>query len=914
MKGARHLPNLDAVRGIAALLVFINHVEWMRVIHGLPNWNHLPFVYNSGMLGVNLFFVLSGFLITHLLLDEQGEHGAIDVSRFYLRRILRIWPLYFLLTLLAFFLLPRWLELPTLTAPLHHPAFGQQLTLFLFMLPNVAYVTLPLVPFASLLWSVGVEEQFYAVWPWLLRACGRYLPWALLGIAGAMPLLRAVTWHRYQVAPGADTLAWFHFIEFFRIQCLALGALAAWIAHHGPRRIFDLVLSPVAQWIALAIAVGVHCFSRDLFGPVHSEVMAAAHAVLILNLAINPRLLFSLQVRPLAYVGRVSYGYYLLHLPAIALVLPLLQRHLEGLGFTVALYALSAIVALGFASLSYFGFERFFLQLKKQLGPRPQPPAPVTPARGRWANLLLACALLAPALLWSALDETVWPWDPAWYGEVATDLWWLLVHHPAQWCAQMMSAFGTKAPGIAWLGQFFAPLGSAVGSIEFGLLVSVWVASLATLLLLGRIGCALWQEDKRGGWLAMVIIGAGSLFVGMSHQFMVEALQTMAVSYFYWLALCGGGRSRVSLTGHALLAGALALVAKVTSPLYCGIAVALVAARIWSASSWQGATKRARGGERLLLVAAFTVLAATVAWYAHNAETIREFVQLASRSEVALEYGRLPEFWAKWRFWIGAFSDAFFLPWAGVAVLMALAASIVRVISSRGAISRPDRWQIAVTAASALTVVVTLFTFTRQINEETRYLLPLAPSVVVLIVSLGGLVNRRFVFGAIMITLLAQAIVVHGAALRFWARPAAASVWLLPYEPDKTRKRDVMAVVKRTTDPQRFGRIHVNTYEVPWLNANSLAFYAAKHRLRVDGRDYYTSLGYAAMDLTAAWARVEAMQTASLIGVAPERQDSPPNFLNKIAIPALEQARTSATYMPLEFPNRSDILIYVRRP
>lgn len=255
------LPHLDSVRGLAALAVFVNHVEWLRQSAGLPNRNHLPIVYNCGQLVVNLFFLLSGFLITHLLLGEQAARG--DIGRFYARRALRIWPLYFAITLLAFFVFPGRLELLGLTAPLATPTGGQALTIFLFMLPNVAYATLPLVPFASLLWSVGVEEQFYAVWPRLSRAARRWLPAVLLALVFTLPAMRALAARAYAVEPTAAHLAWYHFLDFFRLPCLALGALAAWLTYAGPSRSVcrwcpatSLVPCTLRQWLR-----AMHCSS-----------------------------------------------------------------------------------------------------------------------------------------------------------------------------------------------------------------------------------------------------------------------------------------------------------------------------------------------------------------------------------------------------------------------------------------------------------------------------------------------------------------------------------------------------------------------------------------------------------------------------------------------------------------------------
>src|ERR1700679_371071 len=107
MGNALYFPNLNGLRFIAALAVIIHHAEAFRWIFGLPNaWRTVPAIGHLGDFGVVLFFVLSGFLITYLLLEEERVHGRIEVGRFYVRRALRIWPLYYLFVALALFALP----------------------------------------------------------------------------------------------------------------------------------------------------------------------------------------------------------------------------------------------------------------------------------------------------------------------------------------------------------------------------------------------------------------------------------------------------------------------------------------------------------------------------------------------------------------------------------------------------------------------------------------------------------------------------------------------------------------------------------------------------------------------------------------------------------------------------------------
>ena len=95
-----YFPNINGLRFIAALLVIIHHTEQIKDILGLSNYWSTPIIRSIGGLGVLLFFVLSGFLITFLLLDEESTTGTISIKKFYIRRILRIWPLYYLILIL----------------------------------------------------------------------------------------------------------------------------------------------------------------------------------------------------------------------------------------------------------------------------------------------------------------------------------------------------------------------------------------------------------------------------------------------------------------------------------------------------------------------------------------------------------------------------------------------------------------------------------------------------------------------------------------------------------------------------------------------------------------------------------------------------------------------------------------------
>ena len=175
MQKSIYFPNLNSIRFIAALLVIIHHIEQFKSVFNIyPNGLNNPVISSVGPLGVRLFFVLSGFLITYLLFAEKEVSGTISIRKFYIRRALRIWPLYYLIVVLAFFIVPHFFPgfiSPHTEATHSHPMAWKlfSISLFVFFLPNFALVYIGIVPFASHLWSIGTEEQFYFIWPVLMK-------------------------------------------------------------------------------------------------------------------------------------------------------------------------------------------------------------------------------------------------------------------------------------------------------------------------------------------------------------------------------------------------------------------------------------------------------------------------------------------------------------------------------------------------------------------------------------------------------------------------------------------------------------------------------------------------------------------------------------------------------------------------
>jgi len=161
-----HYPNLNSLRFLAAFVVIIHHTEQIKSIKGLPNlWDNNTIIPLIGKLGVDLFFVLSGFLITSLLFIEKASPTGINVKNFIVRRLLRIWPLYFIIMILAFFVMPHiplfQLGLPYVDVKNH---MLDNALMYVFFLPHVQLIVFGPILYASQSWSIGIEEQFYLVW------------------------------------------------------------------------------------------------------------------------------------------------------------------------------------------------------------------------------------------------------------------------------------------------------------------------------------------------------------------------------------------------------------------------------------------------------------------------------------------------------------------------------------------------------------------------------------------------------------------------------------------------------------------------------------------------------------------------------------------------------------------------------
>lgn len=392
------VPALDGVRGIAILLVMAHHFA-QHLLPRHPIDQVVLSVTRAGWIGVDLFFVLSGFLITGILYDTRQARNYF--RSFYARRILRIFPLYYA-ALAVMFVLPRLVGIDVLDHTNSHWPW------YWLYVSNVLTATDGWNSrFVAHFWSLAIEEQFYLVWPLLVFLLPRR--W-LLGLCGGMIVVAAVMRGLLYDA-GAGTTANFTF-TLTRADALAMGAGVALLMRspRGPaylRRLapwvcgFALPAAVIALWSSGGVA-------WDMWGPPGQvggyTIIALASAAVVAWSVTSPGqapLNRFFGSRSLGFLGKYSYAMYVIHMP-VDTALRFLDLHVLRIGGTLGIVTpalvvtsiLAGAITVGLALVSWHLVESPFLRLKRHFHPvfaptpgqaRPSPaplpqPAPRTPA------------------------------------------------------------------------------------------------------------------------------------------------------------------------------------------------------------------------------------------------------------------------------------------------------------------------------------------------------------------------------------------------------------------------------------------------------------------------------------------------------------------------------------------------------
>ncbi len=368
-------PELDVLRFFAFLSVFFyhalpgvevgNHTGWGRVAALV-----LSDFKSAGSFGVCLFFLLSSFLITELLVRERDKTGTVHIKAFYTRRILRIWPLYFFFLFVGFalgHLVPAWsLETPRLLA-------------FLALLGNwyVAVFGWSANPIAPL-WSISIEEQFYLLWPGLAKLGGRSAILVLSVLLLPISCVAIYLLARYR--QDASQVIWASSLvqfEFFGVGALAALLLKGRTPVLSMWSRFAMIAAAGILWIG---AEGLFHLRESvlLSGPLSYvagyQIIAVGCLLLLLGfMGVAQRWV----PRPLIYLGKISYGLYVFHYLCVDLVVRLVApavRVGSAIRYGKVEVAIRSLGAMSFgllltilcAAVSYRFLEKPFLKLKER--------------------------------------------------------------------------------------------------------------------------------------------------------------------------------------------------------------------------------------------------------------------------------------------------------------------------------------------------------------------------------------------------------------------------------------------------------------------------------------------------------------------------------------------------------------------
>jgi len=554
----------------------------------------------------------------------------------------------------------------------------------------------------------------------------------------------------------------------------------------------------------------------------------------------------------------------------------------------------------------------------------------------RSANLgwgvLIVTLLMAPSLFWALRDVSVWPWDPAWYGEVTVGLYFQARHDPQHWLAGMLAAFGSKPPFVSWFGQLFMPFARLVGGVEPALLLSILVTQGATLALVYRIGLLLTPGDRLVPLAGTLFTAAMPLFAGMSHNYFAEPVQTLTVIAMVWLALVAHRLSLLRLLTALVGLVSLGLLAKSTTPLYM-LVPGLVC--LWvMVGRWRKLSHRCRSIgviDLTLLVLVCVIVVMTGLWYAYNYQAVIGHMIDATMSDVVLNYGRRADFITKLGFWLNQLQGATCVLWAleaGAAAFVGAAFAwwivkrrVAGAATEAGPVRSSIRPPLMVAVAALAQVTVVLAAFSVQINEETRFLLAALPLLVVAgMASLAALRSSPHPFvrplaagitGLAVTAGLCQFLAVQAFAFGLSTTPTGGSPWLAPAITDPRARDSLTEVVRLTCPAELSNRYVVIGVERPNFNANSAAFYAEKWRRVVGYRCSYTSLGYAEQDIDRAMHRLDELNTSFFVTFSAERLPAQPDAFNQVSRAVLEIVARSPRYQ-LKFETNEMVKVFRR--
>ena len=361
-----HFENLDGLRAIAAFAVVFAHVSYWFTYPENSFYNGLKSLmsYNGagGRLGVIFFFILSGFLITYLMFIEQQKNGKLNIIYFYIRRVLRIWPLYFATLIVGFIIYPMIVSLLGGT-----PHENASLFLYSIFAANFDHIYngYPTSNILGVQWSVSVEEQFYVLWPLIFTFFNRKkvfltLLLVFIGLSELFSIFKAPD------LVGGD----YHL--FACLRYLYYGSLIAYFCYNKIDWM-KTILSKIGKLLTLLIYVLsliIMFFQYDIieryagYEKMYHIVPVLFFCFVIVEQNFSKNSFFKISNIPfLSWLGKISYGVYLTHMISLNIVIGLFSNTEEYVLFkAIGVIVLTTLISF----FSYNTLEKYFLSLKKK--------------------------------------------------------------------------------------------------------------------------------------------------------------------------------------------------------------------------------------------------------------------------------------------------------------------------------------------------------------------------------------------------------------------------------------------------------------------------------------------------------------------------------------------------------------------
>ena len=379
---------LNELRAFAALLVVFNHLEQFKNLNHMSSLFESPFfsyfIKTVGKNGVYLFFVLSGFLITYLLLKEKEKYQTILFKKFFLRRIFRIWPLYYLIVIIGFILIPflthsfdLFENIPyysNLISNLNNYS-AESFLLYLFFMPNVAlYYYHFYLPGCFQAWSVGVEEQFYILWPILILIFARkIIIWVFLLLFTSFVFCQI--YYQYilytDFSNNLSFVNWimqrFHLVmRIIPIEFMTIGAIGGFFYIYYKDKITNFSKS---KFVYLGIVFLVFIFMFfSLFLIYFQNIILGFLFLFLILITISEDNTIVFRNKQMSYLGKISYGIYMYHPFVMFLVFPFANSYFNDssitLYYNLFVYVFVFSLTILLSHFSYKHFESVFIKIK----------------------------------------------------------------------------------------------------------------------------------------------------------------------------------------------------------------------------------------------------------------------------------------------------------------------------------------------------------------------------------------------------------------------------------------------------------------------------------------------------------------------------------------------------------------------